>query len=146
MNDTSSSNSVSSTQKTTAASGSVSNTAKEAYKKSIEIIVSYPELIPHEEALFTTPYDVSGWYHYFMTIDSLIDSLQTHNEKYREKKKQKDFVIASSSTNNSMNAQNNKIQYDRIPKAIHSLSLARVMVAERALTLLPGELSSTSVL
>jgi len=108
------------------------------YKESLEILLSYPQLIPYEESLFRTPYDVTGWMFYLETIDTLLETMQSHLEIQNPKpiSKQTPFSILSNEFSSS--ADNLIISISELPSHISQLQKARTMVGERALSLLPG--------
>jgi len=125
---------------------------------SLSTVVSYPALIPYEEALEKNPYDVKGWTGYLVEIDETLDAL---GDKFD------DLVRGTSSTGSgagkkgrntasSVEVGGRTIRLDTDTAAsvgggdggsgpvstltgeIKALQSARNQVSERALCLLPG--------
>jgi len=118
---------------------------------ALSTLVSYPALIPYEEALEKNAYDVKGWTGYLNEIGEILDVLgDKFNElargstgSSRGKKKKKGGSAAAS----SVEVGGRTIRLDTaaggglvsgLTKEIRALQSARNQVSERSLGLLPG--------
>ena len=122
---------------------------------SLSTLVSYPALIPYEEALEKNPYDVKGWTGYLAEIDEALDVL---SEKFDDLVRARSTGSGNGSKKKGRNAASSvevggrTIRLDVVAagsggssgpvyiltREIRALQSARNQVSERALSLLPG--------
>lgn len=128
---------------------------------SLSTLVSYPSLIPHEEALASSPYDVRGWAGYLAAIDSILDvmgerygALQRSHRRDRQRREGSEDGgrgkgragrgKRDSSLRKPLQAGGRTVRLDApgaatsLAREIRSLQAARAQVSERCLGLVPG--------
>ena len=128
---------------------------------ALSTLVSYPALIPYEEALEKNAYDVKGWTGYLNEIGEILDVLgdkfnelargSTGSSRGKKKKKKKGGSAAAS----SVEVGGRTIRLDTaaggglvsgLTKEIRALQSARNQVSERSLGLLPGSYSCGGII
>lgn len=104
--------------------------------KLMSEIVSYPALLEHEESLTKTNqesimYDVSSWMLYLSQVDDILSSFKDAITASSQQKRNKGNFSSTTIGGRTINVL-------ELGKFHHLLQNARILVSERALTLLPG--------
>lgn len=126
-----------------------------AISSCLSTIVSYPELLQHEESLNTSQggagsvsacYDVMSWIAYLESLDDVLDILKEAHENIHKSTSKKDHVARTTTLEAA--GRTFRISPTLAPgithtpaqftKDIKQLIQARIMVGERSVSLLPG--------
>lgn len=123
-------------------------------KSCLSTIVSYPELLQHEESLNTSQgdgsvsacYDVMSWIAYLESLDDVLEILKEAHENIHQSTSKKDHVARTTSLEAA--GRTFRISPTLAPGITHTptqftkeiklLIQARIMVGERSVSLLPG--------